>query len=72
MKKILVAISGYYERFQINTIESCIKRAKYPENISFAIAHHEDHLVEKIELVDILFLKAIKREYKKQNIFYVQ
>ena len=50
MNKILVAISGYYERFQINTIESCIKRAKFPENISFAIAHHEDHIVETSHL----------------------
>lgn len=46
MKKILVTISGYYERFQINTMESCLKKAKHPERISFAIAHHEDHIVE--------------------------
>jgi hypothetical protein len=46
MSKILITISGYYERFQINTIESCIKRAANPENISFAIAHHEDHIVD--------------------------
>lgn len=45
-QKILVTISGYYERFQINSIESCIKRAKYPERVSFAIAHHEDHKVD--------------------------
>jgi hypothetical protein len=46
MEKILISISGYYERFQINTIESCIKRAKHPERLSFAIAHHEDHVVD--------------------------
>jgi hypothetical protein len=45
-KKILITISGYYERFQINTIESCIKRAKYPERLSFAIAYHEDHDID--------------------------
>lgn len=50
MSKILVTISGYYERFQINTIESCLKRAKNPENISFAIAHHEDHIVDTSHL----------------------
>lgn len=46
MQKILITISAYYERFMINTIESCIKRAKYPERLSFAIAHHEDHIVD--------------------------
>jgi hypothetical protein len=45
-KKILITISGYYERFQINTIESCIKRAKHPERLSFAIAYHEDHKID--------------------------
>jgi hypothetical protein len=46
MQKILVTISGYYERFMINTIESCIKRAAFPERISFAIAYHEDHILD--------------------------
>jgi len=46
MQKILVTISAYYERFMVNTIESCIKRAEFPDRISFAIAHHEDHIVD--------------------------
>ncbi len=46
MQKILVTIAGYYERFQINTMESCLKRAKHPERISFAIAYHEDHVID--------------------------
>ena len=50
MQKILVTIAGYYERFQVNTIESCLKRAKYPDRISFAIAHHEDHTVDTSHL----------------------
>jgi hypothetical protein len=45
-KKILIVIAGYYERFQINTIESAIKRARHPENISFAISYHEDHNID--------------------------
>jgi hypothetical protein len=45
-EKILVTISGYYERFQIDTVLSCIKRASNPERLSFALAYHEDHVID--------------------------
>jgi hypothetical protein len=45
-KKILITISGYYERFQIDTVKSCIKRAAYPDRLSFALAYHDDHKID--------------------------
>ncbi|MEY3378251.1 MAG: hypothetical protein RLZZ328_1411 [Bacteroidota bacterium] len=64
MKKILLVISGYYERFQINTIESAIKRAKYPERLSFAISHHEDHVVDTSHISNKVYRYIIPKGEK--------
>lgn len=64
MHKILLVISGYYERFQINTIESAIKRAKYPENLSFAISHHEDHVVNTDHITNKVHRYIIPKGHK--------
>lgn len=63
-KKILITISGYYERFQIKTIESCIKRAKYPDRLTFAIAYHEDHVIDTSHIKNKIFKHVIPRGYK--------
>jgi hypothetical protein len=81
--KILVVIPGYYERFHINTIESAIKRAKHPENVSFAISYHEDHRIDtshiknkiskyvipKGEKVGVSVPRSILPQFKKDEDF---
>lgn len=62
MKTIFVSISAYNEPDLLNTINSCLDNAKYPERINIGVWNHVNNMDHTI--IDLKNVKIIYSEYK--------